>query len=66
MNIDPVSDPKIKLFPIIKLMGKLIVSKNKKFILVLLLLFWIPIIIIRNTNEFNKIIKLNFFIESYI
>ena len=57
----PIKDPQIKLVPIIKLIGKLIVSYIKKVTLLLLELFCIPIINIKNKQVLNVIPKINFF-----
>jgi len=57
----PIIEPLIKLVPIIKLTGNLIVSYVKKFIFLLLLLFCIPIINKRNNKELKVIVKKNFF-----
>ena len=57
----PVKDPQIKLVPIIKLTGNLIVC-----LIIRLTFFWeelfcMPIINIKNKEELNKIAKNNFF-----
>ena len=56
-------DPLIKVIPIMKLIGNSIVSLTIKSTLVLLLLFWIPIISITNKEPLNSKAKINFFIE---
>ena len=61
VGILPIIEPLIKLVPIIKLTGNLIVSIIKKFIFLLLLLFCIPIINKRNNKELKVIAKKNFF-----
>ena len=57
----PEIEPVKKLIPIIKLTGKLIVSLIKRFNLVLVELFCIPIIKIRNIEELNINEKISFF-----
>ncbi len=47
----PVKDPLIKLTPIMKLIGKLIVSVNMRLTFFLIELFWIPIIKIKNNDK---------------
>ena len=61
LGILPIIEPLIKLVPIIKLTGNLIVSIIKKFIFLLLLLFCIPIINKRNNKELKVIAKKDFF-----
>ena len=61
VEILPIIEPLIKLVPIIKLTGNLIVSSIKKFIFLLLLLFCIPIINKRNNKELKVIAKKDFF-----
>ena len=56
----PKKDPLIKLAPIIKLIGSLTVSSNRKLTLLLLELFCIPTINNKNNDELNKIVKINF------
>ena len=56
----PVIDPVMKLTPIIKLIGKAIVSFLNKLTLFLLELFCIPIINIKNKQELKVIEKINF------
>ena len=56
----PKKDPLIKLAPIIKLIGSLTVSSNRKLTLLLLELFCIPTINNKNNDELNKIVKSNF------
>ena len=58
---EPIKDPQIKLVPIIKLIGKLIVSFFKKLILLLLELFCMPIINKKNKQELKVIAKNIFF-----
>ena len=50
----------MKLTPIIKLIGNLIVSFIKRFTLLFWLLFCIPIISNKNREKLNKIEKINF------
>ena len=57
----PEIEPVKKLIPIIKLTGKLIVSLIKRFNLVLVELFCIPIIKIKNIEELNINEKISFF-----
>ena len=61
VEILPIIEPLMKLEPIIKLTGNLIVSSIKKFIFLLLLLFCIPIINKRNNKELKVIAKTIFF-----
>mgnify|MGYP004139816739 CR=1 FL=1 len=61
-----VNEPQIKLVPIMKLTGNLIVSPK-----IILTLFWeelfcIPIINIKNKEKLNEIAKNNFFSEKDI
>ena len=51
----------MKLEPIIKLTGKLIVSSNKKLTLLLLELFCMPIINKKNKQKLNIDVKNSFF-----
>ena len=57
----PVKEPLIKLNPIMKLMGNLIVSIEIRFTFLLFLLFWIPIIKSKNKEVLKIIIKNIFF-----
>ena len=57
----PIKDPQIKFVPIIKLIGNLIVSFIKKLTLLLLELFWMPIINKKNKQELKVIAKNIFF-----
>ena len=50
----------MKLTPIIKLIGSLIVSLIKRFTLLFWLLFCIPIISNKNREKLNKVEKINF------
>ena len=50
----------MKLTPIIKLIGSLIVSFIKRFTLLFWLLFCIPIISNKNREKLNKVEKINF------
>ena len=50
-------DPLMKLLPIINAIGNSTVFSINKFTLVLLVLFCIPIINIKNKDELNKNIK---------
>ena len=50
----PMIDPLIKLVPTINPIGKFIVLFTNKLTLLLLLLFWIPIINTKNKEELNK------------
>ena len=50
----------MKLTPIIKLIGSLIVSLIKRLTLLFWLLFWIPIINNKNNEKLNKVEKINF------
>jgi len=49
----PARDPEIKLVPMIKLIGNVIVSFIKKLTFPLFELFWIPIIKIKNKLALN-------------
>ena len=60
----PKIDPVIKLVPIMKLRGNLIVSLIKKLTLFLLELFCIPTISIKNREELKKIFIITFFIDT--
>ena len=60
-KILPVNEPQIKLVPIMKLTGSLIVSPIIRLILFLEELFCIPIINIKNKEKLNEIAKNNFF-----
>ena len=60
-KIPPTTEPLIKLKPIIKLMGKFIVSIFIKLTLPLVALFWIPTIKIKKKQELSKLRKANFF-----
>ena len=60
----PKIDPVIKLVPIMKLRGNLIVSLIKKLTLFLLELFCIPTISIKNREELKKIFTITFFIDT--
>ena len=60
VEILPIIEPLIKLVPIIKLKGNFTVSFIKKFMLLLLVLFCIPIINKRNNEELKVIAKKNF------
>ena len=57
----PSKEPLIKLAPIIKLIGNLIVSLIKKLTLLLLELFCIPTIKKRNKQELKAVAKIIFF-----
>ena len=63
--IPPIIDPVIKLAPIIKLIGNKTVLFTNKLTLLLLELFWIPIIKIRNKQQLKVIGKSNFFNNIY-
>ena len=60
----PKIDPVIKLVPIMKLKGNLTVSFIKKLTLLLLELFCMPTISIKNREELKKILKITFFIDT--
>ena len=59
----PKKDPLIKLTPIMKLTGSLTDSFKRRLTLLLLLLFWMPIISISNKELLNIIEKVIFLIE---
>ena len=59
-------EPAIKLVPTMKLKGKFTVSFIKRLTLILLELFWMPIISIANREEFKNILKITFFIDTKI
>ena len=61
----PVNEPLIKLNPIMKLMGNLIVSVAIRFTFLLFLLFWMPIIKSKNKEVLNININ-NIFFKEYI
>ena len=54
-------DPLMKLLPIMKAIGNSTVLSINKFTLLLLVLFCIPIINIKNKDELNKNVKNIFF-----
>ena len=54
-------EPLIKLVPIMKLIGNLIVSLINKLTFALFELFWIPISNIKKNAIFIEILKKNFF-----
>ena len=56
----------MKLNPIMKLIGNLIVSVKRKFTFLLFSLFWIPIINSKNKEELNVIVNNIFFKENNI
>ena len=56
----PNKDPLIKLDPIIKPTGKFTDSSINKLTLLLLVLFWIPIINNKKKQEFNTTVKISF------
>ena len=56
----------MKLNPIMKLIGNLIVSVKSKFTFLLLSLFWIPIINSKNKEELNVIVNNIFLKENNI
>lgn len=58
----PVIDPPIKLIPIMKLIGILIVSLKIKFIFLLFELFCMPIINSKNKDKLNVRLK-NIFLK---
>jgi len=57
----PATEPVMKLMPIIKLIGRFIVSPINKLTFFLYELFWIPTININNNAEFKVAIKKIFF-----
>ena len=57
----PIIDPLMKLDPIIKLIGKFIVSSINKLTLLFFELFWIAIINNKNKQELNVTLKTKFF-----
>ena len=57
----PITEPPIKLAPIIKLIGNLTVSFIKKLTLLLLELFCIPTINNMNRQELKVVAKIIFF-----
>ena len=59
----PVNEPLMKLTPIMKLIGNLTVSLKIKFTFLVLELFCIPIIKIKNKDILNEIVKNIFFKE---
>jgi len=62
----PKIEPNIKLDPTTKLIGSSIVSLNRKFTLLLLELFCIPINKSTNKEELKIAVKNNFFINKLI